>query len=262
MDEYLKSYGTSGDSVDMQVIHGRFDFFEKLLSLFFPESPKNKKMLDIGCGGGFLLKIFQEKGWKVQGLDVIDSLVEYGRRVMGIPIDKLNFETAGRKKLIGKYGYVDLVVLTDALEHFFEPFQVLKKIRHMLKNDGVLFLTVPNIQSISFACIGREWAIISPLEHISYFSPKSLRILLENVGFQNIGIRVLQYVNCANVHQKNLRYRLGCLALYLITRMVSMGFEGRESFHDILNGKYLKRDSAGGVPGDIIFAVCEKGHAD
>ncbi|MCK4836263.1 MAG: class I SAM-dependent methyltransferase [Candidatus Aminicenantes bacterium] len=258
INEYLQSYGASDHSVDMKVIYSRFDFIEQLVSKYHPENLRKKKILDIGCGGGFLLKTFQERGWEVFGIDIIDRSIEFGRRVLGIPMEKLNFESTSPGKLIEKYGKFNLISITDVLEHFFDPISVLKKIADILKNDGVLFLSVPNIESISFKYIGKEWAIISPLEHISYFSPRSLKIILEKNGFENINIQILQYVNLANVHKKSVRYHMARIAIYLITRVYHIGFEGKEFYPEILHEKYFKENENGGFMGDVIIATGQK----
>lgn len=257
-EEYLPSYGASSDSVNLEIIHNRFDFLERMVRQYHPDIPKRKKMLDIGCGAGFLLKTFQDRGWEVLGMDIMDSSAEYGGRMLGIPIEKCDFETVSPDEISRKYGPFDLVAMTDSLEHFFDPFVVLENTFHILKNRGVLFVSVPNIESISFKLIGKQWAIVSPLEHLSYFSPVSLRRILENSGFENITIFMLQGVNLANIHRKTLRYRMARMAIYLISRITHLGFEGRESYHEVLNEKYLTENQKRLVMGDVLFALGQK----
>lgn len=257
-NEYLKSYGSTIDSANKILVNSRFDYIDKLLKNNYIMTQNKKKLLDIGCGGGFLLKNFSQKGWDVFGIDIISSSVRYVNEVLKLPAAQTNFEDYPKYEFENNFGKFDLITLTDALEHFFDPISVLEKIYYILKDNGILFLNVPNVKSISFKFIGKEWAIISPLEHISYFSATSLKILLEEIGFKNVNISILQYVNLANVHKRSIRYYTARVLIYLITRLYSIGFEGKEFYDEILRGNYFKEENDIKYMGDVIIATGQR----
>lgn len=256
-NEYLKSCGATEDAFN-PIILKRFDFVYELLKKNYYNDDKSGKVLDIGCGGGFLLKNFKNKGWEVLGLDIIESSVKYSKNVLDINAEKIDFEKTGISDLIRKFGKFDLVVMTDALEHFFDPEKILNKIYSLLNDNGILFISVPNIESISFQFIGKEWAIISPLEHISYFSENSLDILLKNSGFLNRKSKYLQYSNMSNIHKKGLRFYLGKFLLSFITKFSRIAFEGREFYDDIIHKEYFADKSAVFWQGDILIGIAQK----
>ena len=52
--------------------------------------------------------------------------------------DITNYETAKQ---------YDVIVMGDVLEHVIEPVKVLKKVKQMLKKDGILWISTPNYNS-------------------------------------------------------------------------------------------------------------------
>ena len=259
-NEYLQSYGASWDQFNMDVIRRRFAYIaERFLSrCVLPEGEKT--VLDVGCGGGFLLKCFQEQGWRTHGVDIIASSVQYSRERLGVPAVQADFEKADPETLFPSGEKFTVVTLTDALEHFFNPRKVLEKTYRMLKPGGVVFVSVPNIESICMRYLGKQWAIVSPLEHISYFSPSSLKLMLAQAGFSHIQTQVLQYVNVANVHRRTLRVRLGRYLVFLVSRTYGIAFEGREAYDDILSQGYFKSAEEPGPRGDVLVAIGQKTH--
>mgnify|MGYP001547321335 CR=1 FL=1 len=257
--EYLASYGIQKDSYNPDLIR-KYDYIENLLHRAELLKPGFKgRVLDIGCGGGFLLKNFKEKGWEVMGIDIIDSSIEYSRTVLGVDAEKVNIEAVVIDDFIARFGTFDLVIMIDALEHLFDPGDVLTRINKILAPGGSLFFSVPNIDSISFRVIGKEWAILSPFEHISYFSRQSLNILLERCGYSSIRQCVFQFVNIFNVHRKDhRRYRLAEKILPRLTRYRKMAYESRESYDDVLKLAQYQIFDPGWIQGDILIGMAAK----
>jgi hypothetical protein len=48
---------------------------------------------------------------------------------------------------------------------------------------AVLYLAVPDIDSVQFRLLGKRWDVISPLVHYQYFNERSLTELLRRAGF-------------------------------------------------------------------------------
>ena len=73
-NEYLSSYGADWDHYNMELIRRRFGYIEAELLSNYTFPPTGKSVLDVGCGGGFLLKCFQEKGWRTLGVDPTSAI--------------------------------------------------------------------------------------------------------------------------------------------------------------------------------------------
>lgn len=140
---------------------------------------KNKgSILDIGSGLGLFSSKFEEKGWDVLGTDISKDLVKYSKEVFRIrtligDVVKVNLP----KK------HFDVVTMNGVFEHIYTPHETLIKIRELLKDDGVLVIVVPNIESLGSLIHGKEWYHLQPGRHLYQFSPKTLARLLQKTGF-------------------------------------------------------------------------------
>lgn len=137
-----------------------------------------KQLLDIGCGPGFLMKICQDNGWQVEGVDVCAQAVEYGRTNFGLNIESGNFNEIDfkRKKF-------DLILALDFLEHLEDPVGFLRRCYDLLEEKGILIIETPNFASIYKKVTGRFWVGFNPY-HIQFFSVDTLRRVVEQSDFK------------------------------------------------------------------------------
>jgi predicted SAM-dependent methyltransferase len=77
--------------------------------------------------------------------------------------------------------------MLNTLEHTTNPKRTLRLIHEKLRVGGLLFITVPN-----FDCLKRMKEVCPP-KHLFYFTPETLRKMLENVGFRIQDIRTSDY---------------------------------------------------------------------
>ena len=136
-------------------------------------------ILDIGCGTGLFLKTASHYGFNVYGIDVSQAAVKNAKEEFGIDADK---------KLISQldpdHMKFDVITMWHVLEHLIDPVGELLKVRELLKDEGVLFIEVPNLNSIKFRLSNKKWKGGNhPLYHRSYFTPRTLRKILTRAGF-------------------------------------------------------------------------------
>lgn len=123
---------------------GRFGYFRTLLENELRLDPRQLKVLDIGCGGGFLAEEFARLGCRVTGLDPAADLLEAARahaRSQGLEIDyvhgtgeSLPFEDAS----------FDLVYCCDVLEHVNDLDSVIAETARVVKPGGYYFYDTIN----------------------------------------------------------------------------------------------------------------------
>ena len=101
------------------------------------------RMLDLGCGDGIVLHSARRDGWDVHGLELFPEQVALVRETLGLDV-----ETSDIESYQGAPGSWDVVVLTHVLEHLPDPVGALRKIRDLLKPDGVGVLEFPNIDAL------------------------------------------------------------------------------------------------------------------
>ena len=103
-------------------------------------SVKNKKVLDIGCGGGLFLSKLKEDGAVTTGVELSDTRAHYAQIKHGLDIVKRPIEDDYWQ---GHHGSFDIVTLWDVIEHVNYPLSTLKAAANMLKSGGILLIDTP-----------------------------------------------------------------------------------------------------------------------
>ncbi len=142
------------------------------------KSKKDGQLLDIGCGPGFFLDEAKRLGWQVSGVDLSLWAKEYAKKQFGIEVRK---GTLVEANFSGQQ--FDVVIMNDVIEHLENPSEVLTEIRRILKHDGILYLSTPDINSFWSHLLGARWWGINKY-HLFYFSKRTLRELLSRAGFK------------------------------------------------------------------------------
>ncbi|PIS08817.1 hypothetical protein COT75_05045 [Candidatus Beckwithbacteria bacterium CG10_big_fil_rev_8_21_14_0_10_34_10] len=153
-------------------------------------SGKNKIILDIGCDTGLVGKYILKNKNKVYGIDISKKAVIEANN-NGLIAKRINPET---QALPFKNNYFDLIIMTDIIEHLFDPDKVFQKIRKKLKLNGELIITTPNLASLTRRIqlfLGLNPSTETRLNkysagHIRYFVKKNLFELLSNYKFKVI----------------------------------------------------------------------------
>ncbi len=158
------------------------------LGLTFPDYTKEGKLLEIGCGHGWLLKLMKDWGWEVKGVEWNPVSAKHGREKFGVEILEGQLEDQNFPD-----NSFDVIVMRHVLEHVPDPVRVLKECNRLLKPRGVLALAMPNGRSLGSHWFGRYWRGLTTPWHLHLFNPKSLKILLEKSGYLNVKIRTLSF---------------------------------------------------------------------
>ena len=82
----------------------------------------------------------------------------------------------------------DLVTMWDVLEHIDRPGVFLQKVHRITKQNGWLFLQVPQIDSFVSRRQKSEWKMMG-LDHVNYFSRQTMKQILENNGYEVVAIK-------------------------------------------------------------------------
>lgn len=162
-------------------LHSRsYDFVNRNLSKKVKNFDKNRlSVLDIGCGAGYLLNCFKEKGYQIlQGLDPAPDCKIAAKELYEIDITSSTLEEYRSDEKF------DLVILGSVLEHMSSIDEVVMRIKGLLNPDGYLYICVPDADNMG-AVLNEPYLEFS-LEHINYFSRGSMRNLLCSRGFSNV----------------------------------------------------------------------------
>jgi 2-polyprenyl-3-methyl-5-hydroxy-6-metoxy-1,4-benzoquinol methylase len=137
-------------------------------------------MLDIGCAAGFLLKAFQDRGWKVQGVEPNLKMARYGRDRFGFDVTATSFES-----YISKNEY-DLITMIQVIAHFYDVRKCIEKTTHLLKRNGLLLIETWDKDSLTAKIMGKEWHEYSPPSVTNWFTPSTLKMLMAQHGLKHL----------------------------------------------------------------------------
>lgn len=138
------------------------------------------KLLDIGCGGGFFLKTAEERGWDPHGIDVVPGFVKFARDELQLK----NVHCSSLEQSQYEKHFFDAIVLWDLIEHLPHPSAFLKMINTLLRPGGFLVIWTPNANNAAW--LKENWYGYQPLQHLYFYSPKTLNQTLETTGFHTV----------------------------------------------------------------------------
>ena len=151
------------------------DEHQKIASLLLKNNVRS--VLEVGPGNGGLIKYLHENGFEVTGVELDDVCVER-IKAMGIACYKGTLESV--KDQLLKY---DAVIMCQVLEHVYHPVNSLKIIHSILSDNGILYLSIPNIGSYEARLFGKYWRGLDLPRHITHFSPVTISRLLNDSGY-------------------------------------------------------------------------------
>ncbi len=128
-------------------LHNKNDSLSQIYGLI----PARAKVLDIGCATGSLASALnQNKKCHVVGLEFNPQSVaicqKSGFFAEIIQYDMNNFNVNDFPKYIN---FFDYIVCADVLEHLLQPEEILKKLKHLLQEDGKMIISLPNVAHAS-----------------------------------------------------------------------------------------------------------------
>ncbi len=177
------------------------------------------RLLEIGCGRGELLRGAANFGWVVQGIEMTETFAHIAKTEFDVAVEVSPAETA--TALRERW---DAVVLAAILEHVYEPFALLARIRESLSPGGVVYIDVPNECSLYsrtgnlyLRLTGRDWAVnLSPTFppfHVVGFCPASLKWALATTGFSPVHLELYKMESGLTPRDGGVRARLEAVGL-------------------------------------------------
>ena len=164
-------------------------------------------MLEVGTGAGFFLKAAERAGWDCAGIEVSSDAATFARERLGLDVRQGSAE-----ELQYPPGSFDVAVLFEVIEHLLDPLRALQSGLQAIKPGGHILLSTPNFNALSRRVLGRQWAVISPAEHVYYFTEATLSQLLTRAGFTDVrferhypGFDLLGTMNSGCTHEPESR---------------------------------------------------------
>jgi SAM-dependent methyltransferase len=103
---------------------------------------RRPRMLDIGCGYGRVMNLFDRIGFDVAGIEINKTAVKYVRSAFGYPVEEVDlFDYSPPDRY-------ELISLCHLIEHVPDPSAAIDKVLSLLSPDGLLFLETPWAEDI------------------------------------------------------------------------------------------------------------------
>lgn len=147
-----------------------------------------KKVLDIGCGGGFLSNALGKSGHEVYGIDMSEESLKVAKK--HDTTNTVKYQYANAYSLPFPDQSFDVVCAMDFLEHVEDPQKVIAEASRVLKPGGIFFFHTfsKNIISYFFVIKMVEWILPKTPKNLHilrlFISPKELKKMNLNSGLK------------------------------------------------------------------------------
>jgi len=157
---------------------GKVKYLEYLVELLRSQGIRSGRVLDVGCGYGFLLEALEKAGYEAHGIEVSAHAAEQARRRTRGHVLK-----QGAEEPFPFPGcHFDAVMLLDVIEHLAGYPAAVASCARCLRPGGKLFVITLNAHSLARPLLGRRWAWYQDPTHVHMFTARLLRQGLEEAG--------------------------------------------------------------------------------
>lgn len=140
-----------------------------------------KVLLDVGCATGGFLSEAQSEAWNCTGVELSEYAVDVARKEFNLHVLQGDIFLPALK-----INHFSLITFWHVLEHLLDPVATLRKAHTLLAPGGILFIELPNWNSLGRRIKGKAWNQLKPPEHINYFTLRTLHKLASEAGFRVI----------------------------------------------------------------------------
>lgn len=140
---------------------------------------KPSSILDYGCGTGAFLLECKKHGMKTTGVEPSSTARAQANEKTGDQV---------ASDILEVNDTVDVISLWHVLEHVSNLNETVVRLKNHLKENGTMFIAVPNLQSHDAKKYGEYWAGYDVPRHLSHFSKNAMQKLLANHNLNLINV--------------------------------------------------------------------------
>ena len=140
------------------------------------------RLLDVGCGLGYLLDVAHDRGFRVEGIDYNPRAVDWIGR-------KYTFPAVAGDFMAYDGGPYDAITMLDVIEHLPRPLEALEKAAALTRPGGIFALSTMDSDSLVSRLLGsRLEDFRRTREHLYFFNRHTIRAGLERAGLEVLRI--------------------------------------------------------------------------
>jgi SAM-dependent methyltransferase len=174
--DYISHSDTNKGLVNQLYQKVRRYTLDQKAAMVIDHTVKKGKVLDLGAGTGAFLNSMKERSWEVKGIEP-DAGAREIAKLRGIDLSGTDqLESLER-------GSFDAITMWHVLEHVHQLHSYMDRIKLLLRDEGSIFIAVPNYESLDGSIYKLYWAAYDVPRHLYHFSPDAMTILLRDHGF-------------------------------------------------------------------------------
>lgn len=234
--EVLDLYSAVEDETYLENMDARVQTFTYNLDAIKKFLPARGRMLDLGSYCGTFLKIAQERGYDVTGVEPSKWASAYARKELGIPT------ITGQIGDVPREQPFDVICSWDVLEHVSDPMTELKLVNERLKMGGIFAFSTLDYGNWYPKLMGERWPWMMDM-HLYYFDQRVMKEMLQRAGFRLVH-------NQAYCHIITFEY--------FLRKLTALGIPATEAARQIVEKTPARNVYLPFRFGDIQLFVCEK----
>jgi ubiquinone/menaquinone biosynthesis C-methylase UbiE len=140
-----------------------------------------KVLLDVGCGIGiFLSMVLNKFDVKASGIDISPGMIEKSKELLD---DRADLKIGDSEHLPWIDKSFDIVTCNASFHHYPNPELVLKEMRRVLKQSGIVIIADPYISNRLLRFLTNTFLHLSDSGDVKFYSKEEMKELFEACGF-------------------------------------------------------------------------------
>lgn len=149
---------------------------------------QGKRVLDVGSGPGVITRLLKDPGGcRIVAVEIDPQaaamVAQYCERVLCSDLNSASWIDEARKT--GKF---DVIVAADVLEHLYDPWEVLARLKSVLADDGYVVISLPHAghQAVVASLLNSDFEYrdtgLLDRTHIRFFGLRNIQALIDQAG--------------------------------------------------------------------------------
>jgi 2-polyprenyl-3-methyl-5-hydroxy-6-metoxy-1,4-benzoquinol methylase len=172
----IELYSQIGSPSMIEAYNRKLDWLERL-------APSRGRLLDFACAAGYFFEQALKRGWDAHGADIGEWTLQ-AARARGL----CNLHVGRLQDLGFPDHHFDVIYAAQVFEHLPSPREDLAELHRILRPGGLLYIDVPNYNTVPILLNRDDFILNRPPQHINYFTPRTLRRLLRSAPFADVRI--------------------------------------------------------------------------
>ncbi len=140
---------------------------------------RGRDVLDIGCGGGFMVEAMRRRGARATGIDINAQAIAYAAQ----HYPECVFLCEDLAAFARRAQMFDFVYSSEVMEHLSDINGFMAELARVTRRGAFVYITTPDIGHWRVPVDVTQWDVFSSPVHVQFFNARNIRILFARHGF-------------------------------------------------------------------------------